>query len=141
MECRCSSDIYQRLNVQVTIYGIFVCSIKVAILTEWKQIFVVAGTRNAFWWTGQVLIVLNVVYYTAGVIFNQFICSPREKIWDKTILGGHCVDNNISDITAGVINLVSDVVILILPQSIIWKLDRPLKDRLGLAFMFCIGVL
>jgi hypothetical protein len=125
----------------VTIYGICVCPIKVAILTEWRRIFVPAGTRNTFWWASQVLIVLNIIYYTASIIFNQFICSPREKIWDKTIPGGHCVDNNISDITSGVINLVSDVMILILPQSIIWKLNMPLKDRLGLAFIFCIGVL
>jgi hypothetical protein len=73
------------------LYEATMLALKVAILKDWVRMFVPLGTRNTFWWIAHVLMVLNVIYYTASIIVSAFACNPRDAIWDKTI-PSKCID-------------------------------------------------
>lgn len=45
------------------------------------------------------------------------------------------------DFTSACINLVMDIVILIIPQGVIWKLQMTFKKKLGIGFLFSVGIL
>ncbi|KAI0832163.1 hypothetical protein F5Y06DRAFT_281187 [Hypoxylon sp. FL0890] len=115
--------------------------LKAAILLEWLHVFNPLRVRNTFSWLCQAMLWVNVLYYAASQIAINVICTPHAKIWDKTIVSGHCGDPDTLYLSGTIINLVSDILILSLPQSVIWSLKMTKPKRLGVSLIFAIGVL
>ncbi|KAK8115471.1 hypothetical protein PG984_011973 [Apiospora sp. TS-2023a] len=115
--------------------------IKVAILVNWLRTFVPAGQRNAHWWTLQVLIWANVVFYFVMTVSEIFRCWPPQKIWDLGYVGGSChINVEVQHLAISIFNFVSDAAILAMLQTIIWKLRMSRRQRWGLSLLFVIGV-
>ncbi len=113
---------------------------KVSILRDWARIFVPRGTRNiTFSWICYGMIGINIVYYIAAVFVSSLSCSPHERIWDKTI-PGKCIDSKIVLICSASVNVLSDLLILLLPQKVIWDLRISKKKKIGLSFFFATGL-
>ncbi|KAI1139196.1 hypothetical protein F5Y05DRAFT_381090 [Hypoxylon sp. FL0543] len=115
--------------------------LKAAILLEWLHVFNPLHVRNTFYWVCQAMLWVNVLYYAASQIAINVICTPHAKIWDKTIVGGHCGDSDTLYFSGTIINLISDLLILSLPQSVIWSLKMSKPKKLGVSLIFAIGVL
>ncbi|KAI0173110.1 hypothetical protein GGR52DRAFT_571608 [Hypoxylon sp. FL1284] len=128
------------VNTFDTVYGLNMLFAKPAVLLEWIRIFVPRPTRNAFFVTCWILIVINCRFYIAGILAVNFGCHPREKSW-YTWLPGTCVDRKRMDIVSSYINLASDIAILLLPQRVIWSLNMSPKRRIGISVIFSMGVL
>lgn len=45
------------------------------------------------------------------------------------------------NVSGAVVCLLSDILILLLPQRVVFKLHLPLKKKLGLCALFAIGIL
>ncbi|KAF2004265.1 hypothetical protein P154DRAFT_485419 [Amniculicola lignicola CBS 123094] len=121
-------------------YGLVIMLLKAAILLSWLRIFVPMGQRNAMFWISHGLIWSNVLFYGIGTAVEIFQCTPREKIWNPLYVGGSCVIEMPMHMRAsGVINLISDVIILALPQRVIWSLHISNSRKVGLSFLFAIG--
>lgn len=117
-------------------------TMKVCILKEWTRIFVPRRSSNAFFsWLCHGLAGVNVVFYATSILVINLSCLPHEKIWDKTIVGGHCIDYKPMWISSSVINLLSDIAIVALPQKIIWRLRVSTKKKIGIALVFTFGIL
>ncbi|KAJ8122055.1 hypothetical protein ONZ43_g1652 [Nemania bipapillata] len=114
--------------------------LKSAILLEWIRLFVPGKTRNAFFWTCHVVAVLNALYYTANIIVENVSCKPKAYWWDKS-LTGHCLNGTVLALTSATVNLAFDIIILILPQKVIWTLNMSKMRRLGVSVVFVIGLL
>jgi hypothetical protein len=82
----------------------------------------------------------NVAFYTAVLIAANISCKPYAKLWDKTV-PGTCNNNNAFDVATASYNFVSDFLILLLPQRIIWRLHLKLKKKIGIAVIFAIGLM
>ncbi|KAI2783827.1 hypothetical protein F4815DRAFT_458120 [Daldinia loculata] len=121
-------------------YAITIPFIKMAILFEWTRVLVPAGTRNTFMWCCYALIGLNIALLIAMPIALSLICFPYEKIWDLT-LPGTCNNQFLIGLASASINLFIDVIMLILPQRVIWNLQLSLKKKLGVSFFFSLGIL
>ena len=93
--------------------------VKSSTLMDWARVFVPTGTRNMFYWACWVLLWANVLYYTASVIILNLACTPREKIWDPTVPGGKCLNPRVLLVVSSSANVVSDILILLLPQHVI----------------------
>lgn len=113
---------------------------KTAILLDWIRIFSPRGTRNLFFWCSVVVILLNALLYSAALIALNLACSPLEKLWHFW-LSGSCTDRRALDLTTSSLNLVFDLSIFLLPLRSIWKLQMPMKRKIGIGFIFSIGVL
>lgn len=132
----------QHTHIVSIFYGLIIMLLKVSILLNWLRIFAPMHQRNAVFWVAHVLIWSNVLFYGIGTIVEIFQCTPREKIWNPVYRGGSCpIDMAKHMVASLVINWVSDVAILILPQKVIWKLQVSRGQKVGLSLLFAIGLL
>lgn len=85
-------------------------------------------------------LVLIVGAYT-GIFFSLlFACRPIAASWDPLLAGiAQCVNRGAIYITTAIIGIVTDVILLCLPIPTIWKLQMPLKQKIGLTGIFIIG--
>ncbi|KAI1410736.1 hypothetical protein F5Y13DRAFT_192062 [Hypoxylon sp. FL1857] len=129
------------IHVGSNCYAVTMLIMKASILREWSRIFVPHGTRNAFFWTCHIVMSVNIAFYAAIVIAENLSCFPYRRIWDKTVPGSTCIDTKATAVAASAINIVLDIITLILPQRIIWRLQMPIKQKIGVSLVFMIGVL
>jgi hypothetical protein len=116
--------------------------LKVAIMIDWLHLFVPRGQRNWLFWSLHGLIWANIIYYGSGTLIEIWRCTPREKIWNPLFEGGSCPINiGVNNFVSGIVNIVSDLAILLLPQWVIWNLHATRAKRVGVSLLFLIGVL
>lgn len=120
-------------------YSPTILAAKLTILLQLKRIFVPTKCGLVFWLI-QTLVWLNVSFYLANVLSVIFQCSPVHKAWNKSIQGT-CVDTNLNLIVTGAINVLSDVLILLLPLWTIWHLKLPIQKKLSVSVAFAAGIL
>ena len=76
------------------------------------------------------------------VILEAFLlCQPLAFNWDKTIPGGFCADQHAAYISAGIINLIIDVSIIVLPMPMLWGLQMAMMRKVALTAIFSLGAL
>ncbi|KAI1414128.1 hypothetical protein F5Y13DRAFT_179104 [Hypoxylon sp. FL1857] len=121
-------------------YSITLPLIKISILTEWTRMLVPRGTRNAFLWICYGVIASQVMAMIAIVFALCFVCIPYQKIWDLT-LPGHCINKLHVDIGAATVHMCTDIVMLFLPQKVIWSLRMSFRKKLGVSIFFSLGIL
>lgn len=116
--------------------------VKNAILLEWTHIFVLKKTRNSFFWLCHALIAVNTMLYIASVVATHLMCIPMEAMWYPWLAqDSKCIDRKPADVSVMGFNLLTDIIILFLPQRIIWKLKLPKAKRIGITIVFSIGLL
>lgn len=136
------SDILFPLFLSGSFYIGAVLTIKAAILLDWIRILIPYGVRNNFFWLCYGVLGANVIFYIVTLFLMNFACVPIEKNWNPLFVGGSCpVNRKALNITSAVLNLCSDISILLLPQHVIWRLDMSTKRRVGVSVIFAIGVL
>ncbi|VUC37203.1 unnamed protein product [Clonostachys rosea] len=124
----------------VNFLGATMLTIKPAILLEWIHIFAV-GSRSLFAWACYVVATVNFLTYFIGIFVESFSCSPIAGYWDKTI-ESKCIPNvKYLSVISGVINVVLDVIIVILPQKIIWNLNITRTKKFGVSLVFLVGLI
>ncbi|KAI0905015.1 hypothetical protein F4823DRAFT_567155 [Ustulina deusta] len=128
------------LQIGGVLYSVTLPLLKASILLEWTRLFVPQGTRNIFWWLCMGLVGIQLSFLVASVFALCFTCIPYQKIWDFTI-PGKCIKKSELEITSAAIHFASDIIILVLPQKIIWSLQMSLKKKLGVSFIFSLGIL
>lgn len=65
---------------------------------------------------------------------------PVDYYWVFPPTGnGYCLDEGKVTLAAGVINCVSDLLCTVLPIPIIMRLQMPLKQRIGVCLLLCLG--
>ncbi|RYP53962.1 hypothetical protein DL769_010422 [Monosporascus sp. CRB-8-3] len=125
--------------IGTSFYGAGMLLMKWAILWEWIRVFVPRHSRNGFYWACQAVIAVNIVFYLTAIILTNLACTPYRRNWDKTV-PGTCLDIRVINLSTAVINLVVDVVILALPQKVIWDLQMSGRRRVGISLIFAIGI-
>ena len=129
---------YARINC--ILFSFIMFFIKLAILLQYLRAFVPLKQRNWMFWACHILIWLNFLFYSIFFFFVIFACSPTEKLW-KPWIEGNCFDHLAFMINASVIYTISDILIVILPQPIIWKLQISARRKIGLSAIFAVGIL
>ena len=76
------------------------------------------------------------------VIFELgFVCRPYAFNWDKSIHGGTCGPQIKLWLSNGIIHVIIDIMILILPMPMVWKLKTQLSNKISLSIVFGLGIL
>lgn len=80
-----------------------------------------------------------VVGITIGSVFTSiFQCTPIRYSWNKAI-EGHCLDSNKHYIGGPMTSFLLDLIILILPLRPNRMLHMPVRRRLSLMLILCVG--
>jgi hypothetical protein len=119
---------------QVVYYNAMVLA-KLSYLFFYLRIFVTKGFRIAAW----VCMGCACAYWAGSTLQIFFICQPFQKNWNPT-LPGHCASQNVAFSTIGAFNLITDVMIMVLPLHFIWKLQMSTATKLALYGIFGLGL-
>lgn len=85
----------------------------------------------------------------AAVVFCQwfsltcltiFECIPIAAFWDRAIQNAKCMDLARVTLASGVLNLLTDVLILCLPIPMVWGLNTTKAQKVTLTGIFLLGV-
>ncbi|KAI0151573.1 hypothetical protein GGR57DRAFT_503845 [Xylariaceae sp. FL1272] len=115
-------------------FGVQIVFLKIAVLLDWRRIFAPpGGGRNYLWWILQILIWANAVFYFIGTIIEALQCPPTQK--NCPINASHY------NLASGIINVISDLTILIAPHWVIWSLKLSAARKIGVSILFAIGIL
>lgn len=135
---------------------------KVIILREWVTIFVAGGTRNTFWWTSHIMIVITIIFYGMSIVLQNISATPYRRskwfhglitilltaytnrscsVWDVTVPGTTRLNPKATPVAGATVNIVLDLITLIIPQRVIWSLNVSKKKKIGVSLVFTIGLL
>ena len=85
-------------------------------------------------------IALVIGCYIAISVSKILQCWPREKIWNAAT-PGTCINLAVLLDTSGIFNIVSDVVILLLPIKGLWNLQMSFRKKVGIYAAFTVGLM
>jgi hypothetical protein len=111
---------------------------KAALLFQYQRFFAPIKT-GAIYIIIQILIWVNLAFYFTQFFAILFECTPIAKIWQPST-NGTCVNLFLMLLCSVIFNLVSDVVIFILPIWAIWRLRLDLNRKLGISAIFLTGL-
>ena len=81
-----------------------------------------------------------VVAYGIQIFFTGlFNCKPIAFFWDKSIPGGTCISQDVLWYMNAGVNFGTDIIILMLPVRVIYKLHMATRQKIVLLFIFALG--
>lgn len=129
----------QAVNAKEIANGPVIYVTKLSILLQFLRIFV-PQKRGAAYYFIHITIWLNLFYYLAATLVSICTCIPRRKIWEPWT-PGRCLDISKVVCVSSIINVISDVMILMIPLLCISSLQMPLKRKIGISIVFATAIL
>lgn len=80
-------------------------------------------------------------YSTALTLALIFACSPIQKSWDASVTQGSCINIPAVYLATAITNTVSDLILILIPVRVVWRLHLPIIPKLGVMVIFGIGCL
>lgn len=119
------------------LYVIIMLVTKASILLFYLRIF--PSPKFHIWVKGALGFVILPSIIFLVLLFVQ--CMPVAYNWDKSIDNGKCLNMNAIIYAHGGVNIAQDVLILALPLPQLLQLKLKLNQKIGLFFMFQLGIL
>lgn len=93
------------------------------------------------WFQWAVYFSMFFVVASQGVLFflATFGCKPIAKGWDLS-LEGTCIDKTPVYEATAITGVISDIMLIVIPIPMVVKLQRPWRQKVGLLFLFSVGV-
>ncbi|KAL8786441.1 MAG: hypothetical protein Q9213_002757 [Squamulea squamosa] len=117
------------------LFGCSITATKLSILFFYHRLFpfrtfnvvcLVTGIATILWWI--------------GLMLTAFLhCRPLAYYWDRSIPNGHCVNDNLIGYTITSFNIVTDLVVLILPIPWLWGMNMAVPKRMAIVGLFVLG--
>ena len=132
----------QQLSLIVeVVYGPFIWFIKLSLFVLYLEIF---GLLKWLRYSAYAGMVVTGIFYLVSLILFSVMCAPRDGQSQFSYLSAlaspRCTQSRGLVLAQGVVNIVSDLYLIILPLPAIWSLQMPLKRKLGVAAMICTGI-
>lgn len=118
------------------LYKVNIGLTKISILLLYLRIFITQWFQR----TCQVSIAIIVAFTIGTVISSIFQCTPVAFAFDKTEKGT-CIDLTAFWYANAAFNILSDIAIILLPVSVIKKLQLSPQQKLLLCGIFAVGIL
>ena len=108
---------------------------KLCILSIYLRIFITKAYRMTVYTLGMTVILT----FIGGGLAGSLGCQPLAYFWDHTIPGGHCFNTNAFFRWISLPNVLTDVIMLVLPLPFIWALHMTRNQKIGLTVTFLTG--
>lgn len=110
---------------------------KLSILLLFLRFFVPPQTKKTkIYYSSWAVIWFNLLYCIALVLVVLLQCVNKKEIPGKT-----CIDTYSLLVTASLINVLSDLMMLAIPLVAVWDLRLPMRRKLGISVVFAVGML
>ena len=108
---------------------------RLSVLLFYVRIFRSVHTYRMVFWAVGSLIIGSCIATNFLAIFS---CTPIHKAWDPAT-PGHCLDPSRTFLGSNILNFLIDIILLVIPIPMIWKLSLSTSSRVGLIVVFCSG--
>ncbi|KAI1258798.1 hypothetical protein F5Y18DRAFT_412152 [Xylariaceae sp. FL1019] len=126
----------QILNISnENLYLYAMAFIKFSILTLYGTIFPSRPFHYCLWTVASVVGAWAISLSFVAI----FQCTPIAYGWDIAVTGGYCLNYGLAVLIAGVVNIITDFTILLMPIPLILKLHVNKRKKRLLIFTFCLG--
>jgi hypothetical protein len=121
-------------------YGICLGFVKLSTVTFYLQLPFVGVFKN-FLYGVAVLIVFQTVILA---LVPALRCGFTDYVWQEAGRLGStkaCLDWKAWSYSISVLNLATDILVLLLPMKMVMNLKLPIRRKIGLYLLFCMGFL
>lgn len=108
--------------------------IKVSFLLLYARIFPSRSFRKVLYAVGVVVL----LWWTVCQFITIFQCRPIDDFWYRTT-NGSCIDSRKYLIGQAVPNIVTDIIIFVLPLPSVWRLELPILQKALVTYCFTCG--
>lgn len=126
----------KNLIATIVLWASALAAVKLSLLLLYVRVFSTRKFRLAAY--GVMPLVLG--WWLSVFLEELLLCRPLAYNWNKSI-NGSCGNLPAAYLAAGILNLLSDVSVLVLPIPIVLNLHLPLRSRIALMATFCVGLL
>lgn len=91
-----------------------------------------------------IVIGFTTAYSIAGFLVLVFSCSPVAASWNLALSAlptTHCINRPAEYLAQSIINIVTDICIVLLPLRKIWKLQLPFRQKVTVTIIFALGLM
>ncbi|KAL8636441.1 MAG: hypothetical protein Q9228_006165, partial [Teloschistes exilis] len=127
--------LFQTDQATQILFGCSITATKLSILFFYHRLFpsrtffmvsLITGIATILWWI--------------GLMLTAFLhCRPLAYYWDRTIPNGHCVDDLLIGYAITSVNIVTDLIVLILPIPWLWGMNMAVPKRMAVVGLFVLG--
>lgn len=112
--------------------------IKLSIITFLRKLL---GPIRKWQITTTLLMVFTVLWGLVAFFLNIFQCHPPRFFWMRQGQGGCIAGQTAFYVSIAAISLAEDIVLLLLPIVVVWRLRLSMKKKLHTTMLFAIGSL
>ena len=112
-------------------------SVRIAVLHFYMTIF---RSSRAFLTVAYTLFVLVVAFGVGIVVSDVLTCRPLAKYWNP-LRSGVCENSRASLVALSSCNIIADVLIVLLPLPMVWRLQITTRRKIELSIIFALGFL
>ncbi|KAF2501933.1 hypothetical protein BU16DRAFT_426053, partial [Lophium mytilinum] len=121
---------------QVT-YAIALGLVKTSILLSLKRIF---NVFRVFRIIANCAIVFCICWALQTILIAFLICRPLSYNWDQVNKSGTCGNTTVAYVSIGVVDVISDIIIFVLPMPLINGLKMRKSSKLATMAIFTLGL-
>ncbi|KAL8756899.1 MAG: hypothetical protein Q9184_004349 [Pyrenodesmia sp. 2 TL-2023] len=132
-------DVKFSARVYIAIFILWVgaaVSVRISIILLCVRIFPIQQFRLASW----ILVALNLTTFLSTFLASFLICRPIRYAFDKTIPNGRCGDLKQFELYAATMSLLLDLLVVVLPLPMLWRLQMKKKKKIQLSVVFGTGI-
>ena len=127
--------LFPKLNYAYNILNLLAYPIiKISILLLYRRVFPSVLFQRLVWF-GVTFLVLML---SSNTLVAIFACNPIRGFWVATVKA-KCIDAVRFYWATAILNVVTDVYILVLPLPQVWQLQISKKQKIGLTALFTLG--
>jgi len=112
--------------------------VKASILVQYLRLFPSVKRASLMYIGCWATLLCLAVFYTVGFFVVVFACTPRKKYWNP-LIQGTCRNTAFLNNATGVYNVLTDIIIVLLPQHEIWKLHMSARKKLAVSVVFLVA--
>ena len=117
------------------IYNFAIAAIKGSLLYLYHRVFFVNRTFTYCLWAVGIFVAAYSITQSFAATFQ---CMPIDSNW--TVGKPHyCINVAVGATIVAGFNVLTDFAILIMPMPLLYRLQKPLKEKLQIMFMFMLG--
>ncbi|TDZ53488.1 hypothetical protein CTRI78_v006914 [Colletotrichum trifolii] len=123
------------------IYAAAVTSTKISILLLYRRLFDaktgLSRLYTALFWTATFL---TTIYPFVQWVGTALSCSPVSYFWNQYLgARGSCINGGLFFFTSGIVNMLDDIVILLVPVPRIWELQMNKRTKFSIFGIMLLG--
>lgn len=125
---------YQLYWLSTPFYNAAMVTAKASVIIQYFHVFPTKKMRIVCCIMGGII----TVYGTWAILSAFLNCVPVARFWDPTV-PGHCLAYKPLRYSNASLNIMTDIVILIMPIPALKPLDLPLRQKVGCCCVFALG--